>query len=498
MNRAKWSAVGSKSSSGGGTVVYVLGSLIEGVVAMAFTMALVRLISTEDFGAWRQFMVLGNIAWNITIFGLPRSLIYFYSIGKGDEQGAIARRSLWLCLGFGAVAAVVFYFGLGFAADRFDSPALAEEAFLFSSFLLLSFPAYIFNPLLLAANRRTLLAGTKIALALLRLSALVALVWFAADLRTLLLAMNVFAVVQFVVLVVIYLRVAGPAMVPLSRDMGAQLGYSANLTGQTIAGQVAVETDKLIVSAAYPPAEFAAYSVGARELPLMPMIPFSISDSISPHLSRLGAAEDYTEFRELWHKWIRRTALLIYPVFAMVLFQAKEIVTILYTADYLAGAIPLLIIGCLIPMRVTSFYQVLLTLNGAREIMYASFAMLGLIAGLGYLFLNIFGMWGPAVGVVIAEYVVNAAVLMRIARRTRERFAKILPWGFLAKLLAITVASGAAALPVLELIGSANAVTRFAVFCAVLLVLYGALAMTFRMVSQEDLVMVRNRLKRKG
>jgi len=472
-------------------VIYVLGSLVEGVVAMAFTMVLVRLISADDFGAWRQFMVVGNIAWNIAIFGLPRSLIYFYSIGKAEEQGAIARRSLWLCLGFGAVASVLFYFGLGIAAVRFDSPALAEEAFLFSSFLLLSFPAYIFNPLLLSANRRTLLAGTKIALALLRLAALAALLWFAADLKTLLWAMNGFALVQFIVLVVVYLRVAGPAQVPLTKNIGAQLGYSANLTGQTIAGQVAIETDKLVVSAAYTPAEFAAYSVGARELPLIPMIPYSISDSIAPHLSRLGATESYVEFRELWHKWIKRTALLIYPVFAMVLFQSKEIVTILYTADYLAGAIPLLIIGCLIPMRVTSYYQVLLNLNGSREIMYASIATLGLIAGLSFLFLQMFGIWGPALGVAIAEFVVNGAVLAQIAHKTKLSFARVMPWGYLAKLLGIAVVSGAAALPVNELLGAAPMVLRFGTYSIVLLCLYAALALVFRMVPQEDLAAVK-------
>lgn len=492
------SAVGDRTANGGGTVVYMLGSLAEGVFGMAFTMVLVRLISTDDFGAWRQFMVLSNIVWNIAIFGLPRSLIYFYSIGEANEQGAIARRTLWLCLGIGAVVSLLFYFGLSLAAAQFDSPALAEEAALFSAFLLLSFPVLIFNPLLLAANRRMLLAGTKIALALLRLAVLIALVWFAADLRTLLIALIVFAALQFVVLVVLYLRVAGPAQVPLAKNFGAQVKYSADLTAQQIAGQVAIEADKLVVSSNYSPAEFGAYSVGARELPLIPMIPYSISDSIAPHLSRLAVQQKFDEFRELWHRWIKRVALLIYPVFALVLFQSQEIVTLLYTSDYLAGAIPLLIIGCLIPLRVTSYYQVLLNLNGSREVMFASLATLVSIVSLSFVFLPMFGMWGPALGVAISEYVINGVVLTRIAKRSQIPMVKILPWGYLAKLLLSAVACGILALPILDLLDATTLLIRFAAYGGSLLVLYVPVVLSLKMVAQEDLVLVKNWFRRVG
>lgn len=478
--------------------MYMLGSLVEGVFAMAFTMVLVRLISTDDFGAWRQFMVLSNIVWNIAIFGLPRSLIYFYSIGSANEQGAIARRTLWLCLGIGAVVSLIFYFGLSFAAAQFDSPALAEEATLFSIFLLLCFPVFIFNPLLLAANRRTLLAGTKIALALMRLAVLIALVWFSADLRTLLIALNVFAALQFVVIIVLYLRVAGPALVPLSQKMGGQVRYSADLTAQTIAGQIGAEADKLIVSSNYSPAEFGAYSVGARELPMMPMISYSVSDSIAPDLSRMAVQERFQEFRELWHRWIKRVALVLYPVFALVLFQSREIVTILYTSEYLDGAIPLLIIGCLIPMRVTSYYQVLLNLNGSREVMLASIAMLVSIVGLSFVFLPMFGMWGPALGVAISEYVINGAVLARISVRSQIPVKQILPWGYLAKLLTISVVCGVMALPILDLLAAAELLIRFAAYGFTLFVLYTAVVLSLKMVAQDDLVLVRNWFRRVG
>ncbi len=265
---------------------------------------------------------------------------------------------------------------------------------------------------------------------------------------------------------------------------------------QTMSGQVAAEADKLMVSAAYTPARFASYSVGARELPIMPMIPFSITDSISPDLSRLSIAGKFEEFRELWHRWIKRTALILYPVFALILFQSNEIITILYTADYIEGALPLLIVGCLIPMRITSFFQVMLSLNGSRVVMYASVATLVLISSLSWLFLNTFGLWGPALAILISEYTVNSGVLVNISKKTGLSLPKILPWGFLFKLLIVAVVSGALALPVLGLVSNLGLFWRFMIYVLTLMTFYGAAVFSLSMVNSDDLAMLRAKLRR--
>lgn len=476
--------------------MYMLGGLAEGVFGMAFTMILVRLISQEEFGAWRQFMVLASIVWNVAIFGLPRSLTYFYSTAKPEEQGAIARRTLFLAMGISVIASAAFYLALDYAAARFDSPGLAEQSFLFSTFLGLSFPTFIATSMFVAANRRSLSALVRFALSLLKLSSLVILIWGDASLRTFLLALNGFAVLQFVVLVMLYLKIAGPALSPLWQNFRAQLKFSADVAVQSMAGQIAIETDKLMVSAAYTPARFASYSVGARELPLIPLIPYSIIDSITPDLSRLAVAKKFEDFRDLWHRWIKRTALLMYPVFALVLFQHKEIITILYTSDYLEGALPLLIIGCMIPMRVTSFYQTSLCLNGSRSVMYASIANLIMIASMSWIFLPLFGLWGPALAVLVSEYVINAGLLLWISKAIALPLKSVLPWGYLSKLLLIAVASGALALPAVGLIGDAALLWKFLVYGFTLLILYGAAVMSLSMVSSEDLALLKARLRR--
>lgn len=486
----------SRPQQGGGTLIHLLGSLSEGVLNLAFSVILVRLISQTDFGTWRQFFSLASVGWNIAIFGLPSSLYFFYSTAKPEEAGMFARRTMWMALAFGALATVLFYFGLNIAAVKFESPQLWEEAALFSTYFALIFPVYIITPMLVAADQRSVLAALRFSMSLLKLASLVVLVWIQADLRTLMLTLISVAIVQFVVTVYLYLRAAGPARMPWRHRLAEQLKFSGHMTLQGAAGQLALETDKLLVSASKTPAEFASYSVGARELPLVLLVPYSITDSMVPELSRFAAAKAFDEFFELLHRWVKRVALLMYPIFALVLFQHREIVTILYTIEYIDGALPLVIIACLIPIRVASFFQLLISLGGSRDVMYAALAHLGLVATLSYTLLQIFGPWGAALGLTISEYLVNTAVLMRVSQRTETPGSKILPWAYLLKLLLLSVACGALALPVTGLLENVSLFWQFAVYSVTLMILYCAAVVIFRMVNSEDLALVRSKLRR--
>jgi len=482
-------------NSGGGTAIYLLGSLLEGVLGMAFTVVLVRLILPDEFGAWRQFALLAGITWNIATYGLSRSLGYYFSVAPIHEQGAIARRTLWLCLGLAGAGFLLFYFGLPFAAQRFDSPQLADEALLFALLVIWGFPSQVVIALLLAAGRRTQLALTKLTFSLLRLAALVVLIWSDATLHNFLLALNAFGMLQFALMMVLYWRAAGPVQSPVWNASREQRRFAGDLTLQSAVGQFGAEMDKLLVSSSFAPAKFAAYSVGARELPLVPLIPFTIAESIGPDLSRMAVAGKLEEFREHWHLWIKRAALLMYPVFALVLFQHRAIVEVLYTAEYLEGALPLLIIGCVIPQRITSFYHVLLCLNQSRTVLWASVAMLCSNALLSLLFMKFFGLWGPALAVLISEYVINGAVAWRIGKLIGVGPLRVLPWGYLGKLLTIAVAAGALALPVLGLIHDGGALLRLAAYGCVMLVIYGAAVLSLGLVGREDLAQVRSALR---
>jgi O-antigen/teichoic acid export membrane protein len=433
------------NSRSGGTFAYLVGNVFEGAFALLFSIVLVRLISQHDFGSWRQFMIVFGLASNILIFGLPKSLLYFYSISGKLERSRIAVRTLILVTAFGAFAAVVYLAGRGLIADAWSSPALSTYASLFALYIFLYFPMLVFQPLLLANDNRFQLAIWKIVFATTKLLVLIYVLVAGGSLLNLLIAINIHTAIQLLVSLVMYYRISGHETGNLWEGSDRQFRYASHVMLQSISIVVAREVDKILVSANVSPNKFAAYSVGARELPLIDLFPYAIGDSITPDLSNLYLKEKLSEFLKLWHRWMRRVAILMYPLFALILFKHTEIISLLYTESYIEGAIPFLIFGCLIPLRLTTFNQTLLAMNQSRAVVIGSSSGLVLTAVLGYIGIHTIGFIGPALAVLLSEYLVNTFYCSQIRKHLRTSWLKLFPLAFLGKALALSIAAAALA-----------------------------------------------------
>ncbi|MBU0692856.1 oligosaccharide flippase family protein [bacterium] len=479
-------------SRSGGTFAYLVGNIIEGAFALLFSIILVRLISQHDFGSWRQFLIVFGLASNILIFGLPKSLLYFYSISEKLERSRIALRSLLLTVGLGALAAIVYLIARGLIAHAWSSPALSTYAGLFALYLFLYFPLNIFQPLLLANDNRFSLAIWKAAFATTKLLVLVYVLVAGGTLLNLLIAINIHTLLQLLISLVIYIRISGWNLSNLWEGLDEQLRYSSHVTSLAITGSIAREADKILVSSSFSPDQFAAYSVGARELPLINLFPYAISDAIAPDLSRLHRDSKFSEFLHLWHSWMQRIAMIMFPLFALIIFKYEEIITLLYTEDYIAGAIPFLIFGILIPLRITSFVQVLLSMNSSRAVAIGSAINLTIVAIVGFIALKTIGFIGPALAVVASEYIVNGFYCARIRKLLNIHWLKLFPLVFLGKALALSFIAAGLATFIEVFTCDCSVFVRLLMYGSVFSMLYLLGIRILKLISSEDITRIKN------
>lgn len=484
-------------SRSGGTLAYLIGNIIEGLFALFFTMMLVRLISQHDFGSWRQFLIVFGLASNILTFGLPKSLLYFYSISAQSEKRRIALRTLLLTIGLGTLAAAIFLIARGLIAHAWSSPALSSYAGFFALYLFLAFPLNIFQSLLLGNDNRFMLAIWKVVFASLRLLVLVYVLVVGGTLLNLLVAINIFAALQLLVSLVIYLHISGRNLSNLWQGIEEQFRYSSHVTALAVSGSIAQETDKILVSTSFSPDQFAAYSVGARELPLVNLFPYAISDAITPDLSRLHRDNKFAEFLNLWHSWLQRVAMIMFPLFALIVFKHEAIITLLYTRDYIAGAVPFLIIGFLIPLRITSFVQILLSMNVSRAVAIGSAVHLSIIVVIGFIALKLIGFIGPALAVVLAEYIVNSYYCSQIRTHLKITWLKLFPLVFLGKTLVLSFIAAALANFTEVFTCDCSVFVRLLMYGCVFGMLYLLGIRILKLVSSEDIAKFKNILLRR-
>jgi hypothetical protein len=147
---------------------------------------------------------------------------------------------------------------------------------------------------------------------------------------------------------------------------------------------------------------------------------------------------------ELWHETTAKLALLFFPMIALVVVAAHEIIVMVYTDRYLAS-VPILVIwasmALLAPfsvdgvLRVFAQTRILLILNVVR---------LTIIVALMPWALE-YGLVSGTLVVVLANTVFKIAGLARIKMLLGVSVTELLPWRRLLTFLGMAIAAGAVA-----------------------------------------------------
>jgi O-antigen/teichoic acid export membrane protein len=146
----------------------------------------------------------------------------------------------------------------------------------------------------------------------------------------------------------------------------------------------------------------------------------------------------------MWHDAARKLALLFYPLVALLIVTADDIMTLLFTPAY-AASVPIFrawsmaIVLAAIPMdgllRVYAQTPFLLTINVVRLVIVA--------AGM-YWFVSAFGLLGAVYVTLVAMAAGKALGLIRMRRFWQGSVTALLPW---RQLGAVAAVAAAAAMP---------------------------------------------------
>src|SRR5215510_9975093 len=134
-------------------------------------------------------------------------------------------------------------------------------------------------------------------------------------------------------------------------QIGNALPYGLGSFAQTAQGDL----HNFMVSRYFPPAGFAVYSAGLFQLPLLGLLTASFSGALIPEVSQLAAAGDQRAIIPIWLNAVRKLALVVVPICALMFVLRYEIITLLFTSAYREAA-PLFgiyLFSALLPMTLS-------------------------------------------------------------------------------------------------------------------------------------------------
>ncbi|HEX9961522.1 MAG TPA: oligosaccharide flippase family protein, partial [Pyrinomonadaceae bacterium] len=397
--------------------------------AFLLPLLVVRFLSQENVGVYRQvFLVIANA---VSILPLGFSMSAFYFLNREPEKRASAVFNILLfnfaAGGLGCLTLFLFPQLLGNLFNNAEMTSFAPKIgvvvwlWIFSAFL----------ETIAVANQESRLATAFIILAQLTKTSLMALaVIIFATVEAFLYAAMAQAGLQALVLLV-YLNNRFPRFWKSFdfKFFREQMFYALPFGLAGLMWTLQTDIHNYFVGHKFSAAEFAVYAYGCFQLPLITMLSESVTSVLIPRMSELQARGDTREMIRLTARAMQKLAFFFFPVYVFLLVTAQTFMTTLFTENF-AASVPIFLINLtLLPFDIwvvdpiTRAYKEL----GRFLLVVRVFVLLALVAAL-YFGLQYFDLRGMIAIVVAASLIEKFVSSFVIARKfdVRREDAKLL------------------------------------------------------------------------
>lgn len=445
------------------------------VSVFALSIILARTLSTESYGVYLQVQLVVSTLLYLAIFGVPHSIYYFLPRSR-EPRLLIVVSALVLCVvGIGLAAGL--YLGMGKISELLNNPRLVDLALISAGLLFFQVPIKLFEPAMISAKRVgtfVLLNSTFNILFFFPIAIPAILGWPVADILKCMLG---FYVVQFVAMMTTLLFVTGGLRGLADGEaysFRAQILYSAPIGLAGMVGEIDRQTDKIIVSGAFDPEQYAIYTRGAMEIPLLNVISNSLHNIMMPRFVEAYRDGNEAELLASWHSAIRLMASFVYPACAFFIGTGDLLIPFLYSDRFAEASVIFQIYMLTLLVRVTTGDAIIRAI-GRTGVMF-KFSIVGIVLNIILTsgLIKIMGIVGAPTATVLVSYLMATAYLYVVGQMLDIRIVQIFPWDSLKRIVIASVVSIAVA-SIARTFGLGSAATLgavFVLFCPIYMVAF--------------------------
>ncbi|MCB5258087.1 MAG: oligosaccharide flippase family protein [Candidatus Cloacimonadaceae bacterium] len=409
---------------------------------------LARILLPVELGSYRQLFLIYSTFSTFLLLGIPQSVLYFLPKLKHlDSKKEFITHTVNLITLLAFVFALAIFLLRGFIARIFNNPQLNILLVIFAVYPLFMFVTQIYSQIMLGLKQP-------------KKTATFTLISVATDfvfiLGTALITRNL----HYIVIGVMFSALLqwGYAQYNLRRyftkvtfdpDYYKEIfQYSLPLGLASIIGILSVQLDKLVVSGFFTPAEYAIFSIGAVELPLISILNNSVNAILLPHISS-NPDQIYTIYKAS----VRKNALIIFPLCALGLIFAEPLITLLYSSTYKAS-VPIFQVYLInLPLRIATYGIIFMVMKQTKYIMTNSIITLSLNLVLNILLVKLIGMIGAAIATVIVSWLSVTIYLYWIKNSLKLNLRELFPLPAIGKTALSVTISALLSLSVLWIFG---------------------------------------------
>lgn len=445
--------------------------LLNQALMVVSPIVLVRLLTVEDFGRYREFLLYSTVLGNLAAFSLPNSLLYF--IGRQPAAAIGYARRIALALGVTSALTVLVYGAIEWLMPR---PPLGEMLLPCLLYVLFFSNLDFWEFLWVAQGKPDRVLAYTSGRLLARMVLVCAVAWLASSLQAILWSLVALEALRFAISAVAWRRiVAGAPPVAPEAPWREQLWFCVPNGIVVFAWTFNSSIGGMIVGQAINEAALAQLVVGSYLLMIISPLRNSVSDVLMPKLAA-QARESATGWLPLWRSSTVQVAILLVPAAVLSWAFAEPLITLLFGSRFVEAAGLLRWQTAMVAVSCLDLALAMRVMGRTHEMLVTT--VLTLIVNVGLLLLLV-----PRLGidgVAIALLASHCSALVYLAWRARSilgiAMTRIVPFDGLAKVTLAGLAAAAVLVPsfwvdTLGIVGVIAASTLYGALFALLLVL---------------------------
>jgi O-antigen/teichoic acid export membrane protein len=395
---------------------------------------LVRVFTQSEFGTYKQLLLMTYTLFFIAQCGLAESLFYFLPKNP-DSAGRYALNSLVMLFISGIACTVGLLVNPELIASWMSNRALARYMPVIGAYLVFMLMGTVLEITMISRKRYKLAAATYVSTDLFRAFFLVIPALITRSLMWALIASVVFLFMR-VCAIFGYFRWEFGDDLRLDRTLlKEQCAYALPFTLSVIVQVIQQNYHQYAVAFHFDAATFAIYSVGCLQIPLVDFMATPASNVMMVRMTEQLRETGVSRLLPIWHDTTHKLALLFFPFVGLLIVNAYQLITLLFTAAY-AASVPIFMVWCLSiliaafqtdgVLRVFAQMRCLFTINVVRLVL--------VLLMMGW-FLSNFNLMGAVLITLIGMLLAKIMALVRIQRLLETSFAELLPWRNLGGIL---------------------------------------------------------------
>ncbi len=479
------------------SIILFAGKVISGIATIAGGIVLARGLSVNDYGTYSQLVLVASTLVFFSNLSLPRSLYYFLPrAASQDEKKHVAVQVIIMTALTSLLFAVCVLPAGSFLARLMQNPTIESSVFFIAVYLFFLSVSDLFEPFLVSLGYARRVAQIEVICGIGLLAAVVLPLLAGIDFRWILVGFSFVLGIKIFILLYYLIRLQGRASYrPVFAGLLDKIRYAAPLAVGSVIGIIGRRIDQMIIASMYMPSEYALYARGAFELPLVPLIPMTISNLMLPQF-----AKDFADNRIERVAWqfadkARKVALLFFPLAVMMFVLAEAFIVIMFSDKYLESVPVFRIYLLLLPFRIT-VHGVILRAKGKTSLFFYGdllFVAVNIISSITLI--KMVGMTGAAWGTIIAMFFYTYYISFHNSRALQISMVKLLPWRDLFMIAIVAILSGVITYPFT--IFSESYVAQVFLFSCIYIIAYLVMGKVCRIFKKDDIDLLKDLLREK-